>query len=355
MKTKADLVVIGLPWMAMSPETRQIFTQLAQQRRILWVTLPGLCDPQVTLPPLPHNLHLQALRALPSLLTPWATHLQTPWLARQIRQRMQRLQMQRPMLIVNQVEGMALAGALKLSRLVYLRTIQPSALGMDAASAHQAEQALVATADLVLTETGELADDMPAVKTCPLQVCAEPLVLPRPRDLPQGRPIIGFHGPLDDRIDWSLVHESALRRPDWYWVLIGPRQTDALDKLLQLRNVFWLGEKNHAQLQACIHHWQVTLLPYLDTADVRAQAPLALQQALHRDAPLVVTSKFAGLPAFRPLLTVLHSMQELSELLPIIALPPSATVKLGSLGHPATRQYNGRDSQSVAALLDTFD
>lgn len=38
--------------------------------------------------------------------------------------------------------------------------------------------------------------------------------------------------------------------PDWYWVLIGPRQSPQLDRLLQQRNVFWLGEKSVEQLPA---------------------------------------------------------------------------------------------------------
>lgn len=355
MKTKADLVVIGLPWMACALESRQIFTQLTRQRRVLWVSLPGLCEPQVAATTLPEQLHTLTLQPLPGWLAPWAAKLQCRWLVRQIRQQMKRLQMHRPLLIVNQVECLPLARQLGLSRLIYLRTSQPSASGMAVDAMHYAEQALIDAADLVLTETDELATDLPAVKTCPLHVCSEAPYLPRPRDLPQGRPIIGFHGPLDDRIDWALVHESALRRPDWYWVLVGPRQSPALDKLLQLRNVFWLGEKSHGQLQACIHHWQVTLLPYLDTAANRAQPPLALQQALHRHAPLVVTSRFAGLPVFKPLLTLLHNMQELTELLPIVALPPGNAVPTSVPASFTTRQAPQQDCQTVAALLDTFD
>ena len=177
-------------------------------------------------------------------------------------------------------------------------------------------------ADTTLREIRQQAAKLPAYKTVLLDHENKTSWQSRPRDLPKGRPIIGFHGPLSEQLDWELLESAAKRRPDWYWVLIGPRQSPQLDRLLQQRNVFWLGEKSVEQLPAYLQHWQVTLLPYHNTAEICQCPPLQLEWALRSDTPLVVTAHFKGLPCFKPLLSRINTMHELCELLPIVGGPP---------------------------------
>lgn len=77
------------------------------------------------------------------------------------------------------------------------------------------------------------------------------------------------------------------------------------------------SEKSFEQLQGYLQHWQVTLLPYRNDPQICRQPPLQLEWVLRHPNPMIVSADFVGLPSFKPLLSRVHSMQELTELLPI--------------------------------------
>ena len=61
----------------------------------------------------------------------------------------------------------------------------------------------------------------------------------------------------------------------------------------------------------------MTLLPYRNEPSICRQPPLQLEWVLRHPNPVIVSADFVGLPSFKPLLSRVHSMQELTELLPI--------------------------------------
>ncbi len=315
-KHKSDLVVIGDAWHDCSPAYQQLFNHLARERQILWVTLPGQQPGDAPHEQLPVTMMSLPLKSVLSPIAHWWPKWHQQRLANQIRDTIASLNLHQPLVLLLAQAAYPIAEKLTEHRMIYLRS-RNSRQHADATPDH--EESVIARADLVIAETVELARPLPAVKTSLLQGESWIEALPRPRDLPRGRPVAGFHGPLDDTLDWELLSQTARRRPDWYWVLIGPRQTSALDPLLQLRNVFWLGEKNFEQVAAYRQHWQLTIMPYRNEPSVTAKIPLSMQQALRCDKPLVVSADFAELPSFKPLLSKIHTMQEFSELLPIVA------------------------------------
>ena len=95
------------------------------------------------------------------------------------------------------------------------------------------EQRVFERADLVFTGGPSLyesrKDRHPAVHLFPsgveqqhfAQALQPDLELPAPvRDL--ARPVIGFYGVIDERIDLELLAESATLRPDLQWAMVGP-------------------------------------------------------------------------------------------------------------------------------------
>lgn len=316
MQPKRDLIIIGSNWSDCPSSSRSLFLQLANERRVLWVSQqptprPGsfdTADEEELAPPIQH---LQ-VKAMPWGHMSWLQTVNRHWIAKQIRNTVDYLHLHQPILIFLDPTASPLADSLAIKTVIYYRDELAEAL-LDP----EQESWLIAKASLLVATTPRQAAAFPAYKTCLLH--HEPNGAPqmRPRDLPTGRPVIGFHGPLDDNLDWDLLENAARRRPDWYWVLIGPRQTPRLDRLLRLHNVFWLGEKSFEQLQGYLQHWQVTLLPYRNDPRICRQPPLQLEWVLRHPNPVIVSADFVGLPSFKPLLSRVHSMQELTELLPI--------------------------------------
>ena len=87
--------------------------------------------------------------------------------------------------------------------------------------------------------------------------------LPEPADqavLP--RPLLGYFGVIDERLDLDLIASMAALRPNWHFAMLGPlaKVTDA--DLPKAPNIHWLGAKAYADLPAYLCHWDVALMPF---------------------------------------------------------------------------------------------
>lgn len=105
------------------------------------------------------------------------------------------------------------------------------------------------------------------------------------------RPIIGYVGNLDVRIDAGLLHQIALERPEWQIVLVGSRHTGALPQTLAgLPNVHLPGVVPYEEAKHWIRSFDVALIPHKNTELTRYMNPLKLYLYLAMGVPVVTTS-----------------------------------------------------------------
>jgi glycosyltransferase involved in cell wall biosynthesis len=102
------------------------------------------------------------------------------------------------------------------------------------------------------------------------------------------RPVLGFHGALADWVDYGLIAELARRRPGWSIVLIGERQAD-LGALDGLANVHVLGRRPNRELPAYCRAFDVGLIPYRHSEQLRYRNPMKLREYLAAGLPVVGT------------------------------------------------------------------
>ncbi len=62
------------------------------------------------------------------------------------------------------------------------------------------------------------------------------------------RPIIGWFGVVDERVDYDLLRAAAALRPKWSFVLVGPVVKVDPSELPQAPNLHWLGGRPYADL-----------------------------------------------------------------------------------------------------------
>lgn len=113
------------------------------------------------------------------------------------------------------------------------------------------------------------------------EVAAEVTELQRPR--------IGFFGTLDHRIDLEAMRQLAEAYRHWSFVLIGPTRVD-LRPLTKLRNVHWLGAKEHRLLPAYLAGLQAVYLPYVRDEFTRHIYPAKINECLAAGLPVVATA-----------------------------------------------------------------
>jgi glycosyltransferase involved in cell wall biosynthesis len=110
------------------------------------------------------------------------------------------------------------------------------------------------------------------------------------------RPVLGFAGNfLASKVDFDLLEHVGRALPDATLLLIGPATEEtapALERLVQLRNVQWLGPKPYSDLPRYVAAFDVGLIPYVSNAYTRSCFPLKLYEYLAAGKPVVAS----GLP-----------------------------------------------------------
>jgi UDP-galactopyranose mutase len=103
-------------------------------------------------------------------------------------------------------------------------------------------------------------------------------------------PRIGFFGVLDERLDRDLLGAVAARRPDWHFIMIGPVAKIDVGDLPTAPNLHYLGPKTYADLPAYIAGWDVAMLPFARNEATRYISPTKTPEYLAAGRPVVSTS-----------------------------------------------------------------
>ncbi len=76
------------------------------------------------------------------------------------------------------------------------------------------------------------------------------------------RPIIGWFGVIDERVDYALVGEIARERPDWSFAMIGPVVKIDPNLLPHSPNLYWLGGRDYQVLPSYCRAFDVCMMPF---------------------------------------------------------------------------------------------
>jgi teichuronic acid biosynthesis glycosyltransferase TuaH len=157
-------------------------------------------------------------------------------------------------------------------------------LGLSREQIRHHEERLARESDVVVAISDAIADKWRALgcdvrlvpNGCDAGRFATTDEAPWPEDVHLPRPIAGFAGQINDRLDLSLLQAVAARGRSV--LLVGPvtRTYDAkrLDALLSYPNVQWVGAKPSEAMPSYLRAMHVGLTPYTDTPFNRASFPL---------------------------------------------------------------------------------
>lgn len=124
-----------------------------------------------------------------------------------------------------------------------------------------------------------------------LAASREPLALEDVAPLP--KPIVGYVGAINEKLDYGLLRRVAQAFPHCSLIMVGPvdlRLDDPGLAELNLPNVHFLGAKSVAQVPHYIAHCQVCLMPYKLNEWTAHINPLKLYEYLAEGKPIVSTA-----------------------------------------------------------------
>ena len=109
--------------------------------------------------------------------------------------------------------------------------------------------------------------------------------------LEAGRPIVGYYGALASWLDVGLLESAARLRPDWSFVLVGIRLSDAppLDSLERLPNVYLLPPQPYREIPAVLARFDVAFIPFVVNEITHATSPLKLFEYFAGGKPVIST------------------------------------------------------------------
>ena len=324
-----DLVVFGEDWGRHPSSTQHLVKRLAADWSVLWINSIGLRRPQLTKsdlcrvwakgkamlskPKPGFSIDPAPFPVVQPRVIPWPGNPLAGWangqlLAKTLKPKIRRSAGKRPILWTSLPSAVDVIGKLDERAVVYYVGDDFGALaGVDHRPILDAERRLADQADLIIAASQRIAAKFDPVKTKVLHhgINADFLkpVLSRPPDLPEG-PVAGFFGSLSDWLDTALLDDLAARMPDWNFVFVGEERTD-LAPLKMRANIHFLGVRDHAVLPAYAQHWDVSLIPFRDTPQIRACNPLKLREYMACGRP-IVTTDFPALNGYRDDVSVAH-------------------------------------------------
>lgn len=108
-------------------------------------------------------------------------------------------------------------------------------------------------------------------------------------DLPQDRPVIGYHGAVATWFDLGLLAGLVALLPDFEFVVVGPIEAGLSDRLPAAPNLSWLGSRSSDEIDRYVRGFDVGIIPFVVDEMTEAVTPLKLFEYLASGKPVVST------------------------------------------------------------------
>jgi glycosyltransferase involved in cell wall biosynthesis len=103
------------------------------------------------------------------------------------------------------------------------------------------------------------------------------------------RPILGFFGVVDERVDYGLLGEVARLRPDWSIAMVGPVVKVDPNLLPHSPNLFWLGGRDYQVLPNYVKAFDICMMPFALNAATEFINPTKGLEYMATGRPIVST------------------------------------------------------------------
>ena len=190
--------------------------------------------------------------------------------------------------------GLELARALAPTLLVYDVMDDLASFAKASRALKERQRQALAEADLVFTGGRSLHEAVrrvrPDAHLFPSGVEPEHYAAARALRTPRSRPVAGYVGVIDERLDLELIRELADALPGWEIQMVGPvsEKIDAAT-LPQAPNLVYLGKQPYERLPEVMAGFDVALMPFALNEATRSISPTKTLEYFAAGLPVVST------------------------------------------------------------------
>ncbi|HEY8747374.1 MAG TPA: family 1 glycosylhydrolase [Tepidisphaeraceae bacterium] len=103
------------------------------------------------------------------------------------------------------------------------------------------------------------------------------------------RPILGWFGVVDERVDYNMVGEMARMRPGWSFAMVGPVVKVDPNLLPHFPNLYWLGQRDYSVLPNYCRAFDICTMPFAINAATEYINPTKALEYLATGRPVIGT------------------------------------------------------------------
>jgi glycosyltransferase involved in cell wall biosynthesis len=113
---------------------------------------------------------------------------------------------------------------------------------------------------------------------------------PIPPDIDfMARPVLGWFGVVDERVDYNMVGEMARARPNWSFAMLGPVVKVDPNLLPHFPNLYWLGGRDYSVLPNYCRAFDICMMPFAMNASTEYINPTKALEYLATGRPVIST------------------------------------------------------------------
>jgi beta-glucosidase/6-phospho-beta-glucosidase/beta-galactosidase/glycosyltransferase involved in cell wall biosynthesis len=125
-----------------------------------------------------------------------------------------------------------------------------------------------------------------------------------------GRPILGWFGVVDERVDYAMVGEMARARPDWSFAMVGPVVKVDPNLLPHAPNLFWLGGRDYQVLPNYCRAFDICMMPFAMNASTQYINPTKALEYLATGRPVISTPVKDVVRQYTDTVSIVRTMDE---------------------------------------------
>jgi glycosyltransferase involved in cell wall biosynthesis len=144
------------------------------------------------------------------------------------------------------------------------------------------------------------------------------------------KPVLGYFGVVDERLDYELLDRLAGANPEWSVAMIGPVLKVDPATLPRRPNLHWLGQRPYAELPALCKGFDVCLMPFALNQATEFINPTKALEYMATGRPIVGTPVADVVRNFGAVVKIAASPEEfIGQCRRAVARPDRAAVRRG--------------------------
>lgn len=128
------------------------------------------------------------------------------------------------------------------------------------------------------------------------------------------KPVLGYFGVIDERMDYDLLAKLAKASPDWSIVMVGPVTKVDPATLPRMKNVHWMGGRDYTMLPAYCKGFDVCMMPFALNEATEYINPTKALEYMATGRPIVGSAIYDVVKNFGSVVQVANSHDEFIKL-----------------------------------------